>query len=66
MLSSKDLIFISHDLAVVRYISDRILVMHQGKIVEQGLANDVYYNPKQKYTQQLIEAIPGKQLAQSS
>ncbi len=55
-------IFISHDLSVVHYISDRIMVMHQGKIVEQGKADDVYYNPKQPYTQKLIEAIPGKKL----
>ncbi len=57
-------IFISHDLSVVRYISDRILVMHQGKIIEQGSANEVYFNPKQSYTQKLIDAIPGKLLAQ--
>src|SRR5215203_1999059 len=43
-------IFISHDLAVVRYISDRIMVMHQGKIVEQGAADEVYYHPKNEYT----------------
>jgi peptide/nickel transport system ATP-binding protein len=55
-------IFISHDLSVVHYISDRIIVMHQGKIVEQGKADEVYHNPKQPYTQKLIEAIPGKKL----
>jgi peptide/nickel transport system ATP-binding protein len=59
-------IFISHDLSVVRYISDRILVMHKGKIVEQGLADEVYYNPKEPYTQKLIDAIPGKKLLYSS
>ena len=53
-------IFISHDLAVVHYISDRILVMNQGKIVEQGTADDIYFNPKNEYTQQLINAIPGR------
>lgn len=52
-------IFISHDLSVVHYISDRILVMNKGKIVEQGSANDVIYHPQQEYTQQLIAAIPG-------
>lgn len=55
-------IFISHDLSVIRYISDRILVMQQGKIVEEGPADEVYYHPKQSYTQQLIDAIPGKKL----
>lgn len=55
-------IFISHDLSVVRYISDRIIVMQQGKIVEEGLADDVYFSPKHEYTKKLIDAIPGKQL----
>jgi peptide/nickel transport system ATP-binding protein len=55
-------IFISHDLSVVRYISDRILVMHKGKIVEEGLSDEVYFNPKEEYTRQLIEAVPGKKL----
>jgi len=55
-------IFISHDLAVVRYISDRIMVMHKGKIVEQGKADEVYYHPKNEYTKNLIESIPGKNL----
>jgi peptide/nickel transport system ATP-binding protein len=57
-------IFISHDLSVVRYISDRILVMHKGRIIEEGKADEVYFNPQQEYTQKLIEAIPGKRLAQ--
>ena len=51
-------IFISHDLSVVHYISDRILVMNKGKVVEEGNANDIMYHPKETYTQQLIEAIP--------
>lgn len=51
-------IFISHDLSVVHYISDRILVMNKGKITEQGSAHDIIYNPQQEYTQQLIAAIP--------
>lgn len=55
-------IFISHDLSVVHYISDRIMVMHHGKIIEQGKADEVYFNPKEPYTQKLIEAIPGKKL----
>jgi peptide/nickel transport system ATP-binding protein len=53
-------IFISHDLSVVRYVSDRILVMHKGKIVEAGDAEQIYYHPQNEYTQKLIEAIPGK------
>ena len=55
-------IFISHDLGVVRYISDRIMVMHKGKIVEQGPADEVYYHPKNEYTKNLIASIPGKDL----
>ncbi|GAB2822130.1 ABC transporter ATP-binding protein [Ferruginibacter profundus] len=55
-------IFISHDLSVVRYVSDRILVMHKGKIVEQGDAEQIYHHPQNEYTQKLIEAIPGRQL----
>jgi peptide/nickel transport system ATP-binding protein len=55
-------IFISHDLSVVRYISDRILVMNKGKIIEDGTADDVYSSPKNEYTKKLIDAIPGKTL----
>ncbi len=51
-------IFISHDLSVVRYISDRILVMNNGKIVESGLAEAVYKHPQSPYTQRLIASIP--------
>jgi peptide/nickel transport system ATP-binding protein len=51
-------IFISHDLAVVRYISDRIMVMNKGKIVESGPADEVFFHPKEAYTQRLIGAIP--------
>lgn len=53
-------IFISHDLSVVKYMSDRILIMKSGKIVEEGEADSVYKSPSQEYTRQLIEAIPGK------
>ncbi len=53
-------LFISHDLSVVRYISDRILVMKEGQIVESGTAEDVYHHPQNAYTQKLIDAIPGK------
>ncbi len=50
-------VFISHDLSVVHYISDRIIVMNKGKIEESGLSDEVYYRPKAAYTQQLIKAI---------
>lgn len=52
------LLFISHDLSVVRYMSDRILVMHKGEIVESGSAEGVYNNPETPYTQNLLAAIP--------
>lgn len=52
------IVFISHDLSVIRYISDRILVMNRGKIEEIGDAETVYSRPKTVYTKQLIEAIP--------
>ncbi|MEO8415293.1 MAG: ABC transporter ATP-binding protein [Ginsengibacter sp.] len=51
-------IFISHDLGVVHYISNRIMVMNKGKIEETGTADEIYYHPKSIYTQQLIESIP--------
>ncbi|RAM49162.1 MAG: ABC transporter ATP-binding protein [Hapalosiphonaceae cyanobacterium JJU2] len=51
-------IFISHDLSVVKFMSDRILVMNNGEIVEQGIAEKIYREPKQEYTQKLIASIP--------
>lgn len=51
-------IFISHDLSVVKYMSDRMLVMNSGKIVEMDIAEKIYDNPKQEYTRKLIDAIP--------
>ncbi|MGP1373623.1 MAG: ABC transporter ATP-binding protein [Almyronema sp.] len=51
-------IFISHDLAVVKFMSDRILVMNQGKIEEIGPAEQIYRHPQQPYTQKLIASIP--------
>lgn len=51
-------IFISHDLSVVKFMSDRMLVMKDGKIVESGDADEIYLNPKTEYTQKLINAIP--------
>ncbi len=52
-------IFISHDLAVVKHISDRMIVMNKGKIEEEGFPEDVYNHPKAEYTKRLIAAIPG-------
>ncbi|MBC8755248.1 ABC transporter ATP-binding protein [Kordia sp. YSTF-M3] len=51
-------IFISHDLAVVKYIADQLLVMNDGRIEELGEADAIYANPKSSYTQTLIDAIP--------
>ncbi|HEY0042729.1 MAG TPA: ABC transporter ATP-binding protein, partial [Flavisolibacter sp.] len=52
------LLFISHDLSVVRYMCDRILVMQAGKIVESGPSEEVYQHPQNAYTKSLLSAIP--------
>lgn len=57
-------IFISHDLSVVKHISDRIMVMNKGKIEEIGDAEEVYHHPKSEYTRNLIQAIPKGTLIQ--
>ena len=51
-------IFISHDLSVVKFMSDRMVVMNKGKIEEMGISDDIYNNPQREYTQKLIAAIP--------
>lgn len=51
-------IFISHDLAVVKYMADQLLIMNKGQIVERGEADDIYRAPKNAYTKRLIDAIP--------
>ena len=51
-------LFITHDLSVVKYLSDRILVMEQGRIVEQGPADQLFAHPQHPYTQRLLAAIP--------
>jgi len=53
-------LFITHDWSVVKYMSDRILVMQKGKIVESGEIDDVFYKPQSDYTKQLINSIAGK------
>jgi peptide/nickel transport system ATP-binding protein len=52
------LVFISHDLSVVRYMSNRIAVMQAGRIIETGESEQVYKNPSSPYTKQLLDAIP--------
>ena len=59
-------IFISHDLSVVHYTCNRIMVMYKGKIVEEGEAGQVFHHPENEYTQKLIGAIPGRNLTHSS
>ena len=51
-------IFISHDLAVVKYMSDQVMVMNQGELVEMADSDEIYRAPKQPYTQKLLSAIP--------
>ncbi|HJW57684.1 MAG TPA: ABC transporter ATP-binding protein [Burkholderiaceae bacterium] len=51
-------IFISHDLAVVKYIADQVMVMHQGKVVETANSDELYRNPTHPYTRTLLSAIP--------
>ncbi|HTD02649.1 ABC transporter ATP-binding protein, partial [Undibacterium sp.] len=51
-------IFISHDLAVVKYIADQVMVMNKGKVVELANSDDLYHNPTQPYTKTLLNAIP--------
>ena len=53
-------IFISHDLRVVRHIADEVVVMHQGKVVEAGTVYNIYHDPKEEYTRNLLNSIPGR------
>jgi oligopeptide transport system ATP-binding protein len=52
------MIFISHDLNIVRQVSDRILVLYNGEVVESGNAEDIYQNPQHDYTKKLLDSIP--------
>lgn len=57
-LRGKALLLISHDLAVVSRIADEVLVMHEGKVVERGSADQVFQDPQHTYTRQLLDAVP--------
>ena len=56
-------IFISHDLSVVKFMSDRMIVMNNGKIEELNTADNIYSNPEKEYTKKLISAIPKGEVA---
>jgi peptide/nickel transport system ATP-binding protein len=55
-------LFITHDLSVVKIIADQVAVMNKGQIVEFGSTKDIFTNPKQEYTRNLLDAIPGSKL----
>ncbi len=52
------LLFISHDIGVVHHVADRVLVMHRGRVVEEGTADEVFDTPQDPYTQALLQAVP--------
>ena len=54
------IVFISHDLSVVKYFCDRMLVLHKGELIEMGDAEQIYHSPKEPYTQSLLNSIPGR------
>ena len=56
------MLFVSHDLAVVRHLADRILVLYKGEVVEQGSGEELFNNPREDYTRRLLQAIPGRGL----
>ena len=58
-------IFISHDLSVVKFMSDRMIVMNKGRIEEMGNPDEIYLNPKSEYTKRLIAAIPASEPGKS-
>ena len=54
------LLFITHDFAVAQYVSDRLMVMYAGRIVEQGATREVFTAPRHPYTRRLLESVPGR------
>jgi oligopeptide transport system ATP-binding protein len=52
------MLFISHDMSVVRYLCDRVVVMQKGKLIEEGATETLFASPRHPYTQQLLAAIP--------
>ena len=56
-------LFITHDLAVVRQIADDVVVMEKGRVVESGHADDLFSHPREDYTRELIDAVPGSRIA---
>lgn len=55
-------LFITHDLRIVRHIADEMMVLKQGKVVESGAVEQIYQNPQQEYTRNLLAAIPGHKM----
>ena len=52
------IVFVAHDLAVVRHLCEKIVVLHKGKVVEQGTREQIFDNPQMPYTQSLLAAVP--------
>jgi len=60
MKMNLSMIFITHDLRVAAQVCDRIVVMRYGEVVEVGITQEMFKNPKHDYTQELLAAVPGK------
>ena len=52
------MIFISHDISVIKFLADRVAVMYLGEIMEEGLTDEIFENPKHPYTKALLSAVP--------